>query len=286
MFIVSTIHVSIAVNEPFAVLDVQKMFGTRAPQAFTCPNLVNNIVRRDVVHLRSFVRCNHSTRYAVKCLRNNEPELICSKSEDLLPPKGRPASLPQQKVLYVNILPGYDSDMYLGFTKLRDLVKQYYPASSVDVRIDSGSSTHSQQFYALTPSASILPNLDGYTQIWVADLAPYGDNSATQMASYQKIANWYKGQGTYVVNEFTTLPFDSPHLILDGRWISSLWSVSVYGANSFRPNIKLIENYFVNLAVRGGGLALLTDHANDFTRGINEINNFINIGGFYGTCTS
>lgn len=62
-------------------------------------------------------------------------ELLCTKSVDLLPPKGRPKSLPTQKVLYVNILPGYDADMRLGFEKLRDLVKMYYPASTVDVRI-------------------------------------------------------------------------------------------------------------------------------------------------------
>lgn len=69
---------------------------------------------------------------------------------------------------------------------------------------------------------------------------------------------------------------------MDGRWISSLWSVSVYGKNEFRPNVKLIENYFVNLAVRGGGLALLTDHADAFTNGINEINKGIGVGNFYG----
>jgi hypothetical protein len=44
-----------------------------------------------------------------------------------------------------------------------------------------------------------------------------------------------------------------PHIICDGRILASLWDISHtnFPGRVGRPNEKLIENYFVNLAVRG-----------------------------------
>ena len=171
-----------------------------------------------------------------------------------IPTTGRPKLREVQHVLYVNVLPGYEADMKKGFDLLQSTLASYYPGSTAE-------------FWALYPTSPAVGSLDKYTQIWVADLGYNADNSASQMATYRAIANWYNAK-------------DQPHIICDGRYISELWYPSA--AKPYRPSQKLVENYFVNLAVRGGGLMLATDHAEDFTRGINEINKLIQIGPFHG----
>jgi hypothetical protein len=116
---------------------------------------------------------------------------------------------------------------------------------------DTGSTF--QMFY-LTSTAGPLPDLNNFNQVWVVDLSsngPQGDESPSQLVAYTAIANWWLNRG-------------KPHVILDGRIISSCWKFDSVIDRS------LLENYFVNLRIRGGGLFLGTDH-DVFQSGINDI---------------
>lgn len=105
-----------------------------------------------------------------------------------------------------------------------------------------------------------------FDQVWVYDLAATADNSATQLANYQNIADWYNGLAT-------------KNLIVDGRIISSapFWT----GAGGFPAEDAWIQSYANQLNGNGGGLVLGTDH-NVFQLGINEINDRIGINRFSG----
>eukprot|EP01127_Copromyxa_protea_P022838 TRINITY_DN8397_c0_g1_i2.p1 TRINITY_DN8397_c0_g1~~TRINITY_DN8397_c0_g1_i2.p1 ORF type:complete len:1060 (-),score=141.63 TRINITY_DN8397_c0_g1_i2:17-3196(-) len=76
-----------------------------------------------------------------------------------------------------------------------------------------------------------------------------------------------------------------PHIICDGRILASLWDISHvpgFPGRVGRPNEKLVEDYFVNLAIRGGGLFLGTDNGPEYVGGINNINDALGLARFYG----
>jgi hypothetical protein len=93
-----------------------------------------------------------------------------------------------------------------------------------------------------------------------------GDSAPWQMDAYARIAAWWENRGR-------------PHVILDARIISSCW---IRLANNDKTKDRLlIENYFVNLRVRGGGLFIGTDH-NAFHQGVNHIPPLLKINPFWG----
>jgi len=95
----------------------------------------------------------------------------------------------------------------------------------------------------------------------VVDLSSEADNTATKVNAMKKVAAWWEQRGR-------------PHVILDARYISSCWHPRK--SSIYDKDVALIENYFVNLRIRGGGLFLGTDH-HVFQNGINEIPKAIGI---------
>jgi len=113
-------------------------------------------------------------------------------------------------------------------------------------------------------------NYEQYSQIFVYDLASNLDNTANQMANYSAIADWYSRRV-------------AQNLILDGRIISSTNMYTDYmGLGDQFGEPEFINNYRVQMELRGGGLVLGTDHFN-FADGINNINQLIGVGAFTGT---
>ena len=118
--------------------------------------------------------------------------------------------------------------------------------------------------------ANYLANNGPFDQLWVYDLSHVADNYPLD---WDAIAAWYMADPTRDV-------------IADGRMIASLWS------NQYLSEGRLIyENYYENLRVRRGGLVLGTDHGGGtsptngtgvFVDGINQINDRIGIGRFWG----
>ncbi|GAA6203920.1 hypothetical protein [Thalassotalea sp. SU-HH00458] len=121
-------------------------------------------------------------------------------------------------------------------------------------------------------------NLSDYEQIFVFDLSPLADNSANHLFNYQEIANWYQQK-------------QNKNVITDGRILSSLWTSSsnqALGFNDGQENPMLL-NYAEQMALRGGGLFLGTDHCTPasvnlatFCDGINTLNSLIGIDSFTG----
>jgi LruC domain-containing protein len=118
--------------------------------------------------------------------------------------------------------------------------------------------------------ANYLANNGPFDQLWVYDLSHTADNYP---ADWDAIAAWYLADSTR-------------DIITDGRIIASLWN------NQYLSEGKLIyENYYENLRVRRGGLVLGTDHGAGssptngfgiFVDGINQINDRLGIGRFWG----
>jgi len=161
----------------------------------------------------------------------------------------------------------YLNDMQNGGLKLLDVIQNEYKTTGSTLELTTlysdGLKDWSGNFYS--------PDWSKYTQVWVADLSSSTDVASPMMDIYAKVGTWYNSRG-------------QPHIICDGRYISSLWPAAAansYYTNIPRPERTFILNYFANLRVRGGGLALLTDH-NVFNYGINEINRLIGINDFYG----
>ncbi len=118
-------------------------------------------------------------------------------------------------------------------------------------------------------STAIHSNFSSFDQVWVYDLTTGTNNSSTQAANYTNIANWYNG-------------LSNQNIIVDGRIVSSADSWTV-GRSPFHPTeTGLIQSYASALSTRNGGLVLGTDHAPDFTEGINQINSKIDINPFTG----
>jgi hypothetical protein len=111
-------------------------------------------------------------------------------------------------------------------------------------------------------NGTVVTDFSPYSQVWVYDLYTGTDSSATQMANYANIADWYNG-------------LTEQNLIADGRIISSgpAW---VAGGEP-----EWIQNYATQLEAEGGGLVLGTDH-DVFQLGINTINELIGINPFTG----
>ena len=107
-------------------------------------------------------------------------------------------------------------------------------------------------------------NWNSIDQVWVYDLSSLADNSAAQIGAYNRISQWYADNGR-------------PDIIADGRILSSTsqWVNRFNGTGVSEETY--IQNYATQLDLHGGGLVLATDHANAFTRGINEINQGIGI---------
>ncbi|MEM7623277.1 MAG: hypothetical protein AAF235_08740, partial [Planctomycetota bacterium] len=109
-----------------------------------------------------------------------------------------------------------------------------------------------------------------YDQVWVFDLSSGGDSYP---ADWDAIAAWYLADSTR-------------DIVCDGRMIASLWL-----GRWTTEGQAITNNYYFNLRSRGGGLVLGTDHgggsgptngAGVFVTGINEINDRIGIGRFWG----
>ncbi len=117
---------------------------------------------------------------------------------------------------------------------------------------------------------AVYSDYDSFDQIFVYDLSSGADNSVIQQTNYSRIAYWYTGR-------------TDKNLILDGRIISSAptWTDYPSGLGS-GGEPEYIKNYQDQLALRGGGLVLATDHAPAFTSGINTINNLIGVNEFTG----
>ncbi|MEM8637808.1 MAG: PEP-CTERM sorting domain-containing protein [Cyanobacteria bacterium P01_G01_bin.54] len=119
---------------------------------------------------------------------------------------------------------------------------------------------------------AIYDDYDDFDQIWVYDLEVGANNNTTQAANYAGIANWFNNR-------------KQQNLITDGRIISSgrRWT----NRNRMSSETPWIQNYALQLASRGGGLVLGTDHASPgqpsgvFVDGINEINAMIGINPFH-----
>jgi hypothetical protein len=111
-------------------------------------------------------------------------------------------------------------------------------------------------------TADVYTDYADFDQVWVYDLFSGLDDTANQVGNYQNISNWYNGLA-------------EQNLIADGRIISSTagWASP--------PETAWIQNYALQLADRGGGLVLGTDHF-DFQNGINQINEGIGIDPFTG----
>ena len=124
--------------------------------------------------------------------------------------------------------------------------------------------------HTLTSSNPVPADLSQYTQIWVNDLAyTTPDTTANHILAYERIASWFND------TSFNKLP----EVIVDGRYISSLWK----RGDPNRPNDNLIKNYFHNLRVQSGGrgCVLGTDH-NVFHSGINSLMSLLELNGFFG----
>ncbi len=104
-----------------------------------------------------------------------------------------------------------------------------------------------------------------YDQVWVYDLSAGADNFTSD---WNAIAGWFNDQRAAGENI---------ELIADGRILSSFWPP----ASTFEMR-AVAENYYQNFRRADGGLLLGTDHAPDFTSGINTINSLIGVGPFMG----
>ncbi len=133
---------------------------------------------------------------------------------------------------------------------------------------------------ATSPASIPMPSdLSNYGQVWVIDFSANADNAPLQMAGFQSIANWYLGQ-----------PSTRQNLIADARLLSGLWGTGA--ANNAQSQFgnpdgsyldeQVVRNFYTVTRDHGGGLYLGADHAQAFTRGINEINESIGIEPFVG----
>eukprot|EP01122_Echinamoeba_exundans_P008323 TRINITY_DN2746_c0_g1_i1.p1 TRINITY_DN2746_c0_g1~~TRINITY_DN2746_c0_g1_i1.p1 ORF type:complete len:1194 (-),score=143.38 TRINITY_DN2746_c0_g1_i1:29-3610(-) len=158
------------------------------------------------------------------------------------------------RLLYVIIDDSYYDDMYRGYTWVQAAVAKHAPV---------GSTT--QLVWIRDSVVSYLTlDLSQFDQIWVVDLDAEANMEPHQLDAYAKIGNWFRARG-------------QPNTILDARIISSFWYRTAKGDNTNKTNdILLVENYFVNLRIRGGGLFLGTDH-NVFHSGIQTIADNIGI---------
>ncbi|MDO6444824.1 PEP-CTERM sorting domain-containing protein [Colwellia sp. 1_MG-2023] len=130
---------------------------------------------------------------------------------------------------------------------------------------------HDVTFFNLfTDTAS---NLSDYEQIFVFDLSSRSDDSPNHLFNYQMIANWYQQQ-------------QYKNIIADGRILSSLLTTTSNEYLGFRNDQEhtMLVNYAEQMALRGGGLFLGTDHCvpTTFCLGINTLNSLIGIDSFTG----
>lgn len=117
---------------------------------------------------------------------------------------------------------------------------------------------------------AVYTDFDDFDQVWVYDLTTGANDGPTLTANYNHIADWYNDR-------------DDQNLIVDGRIVSSAdsWTSRSTSAGA-PPETAWIQNYAIQLDLRGGGLVLGTDHATAFTEGINVINELIGIHPFTG----
>ncbi|MGB8169466.1 MAG: hypothetical protein WCF18_18345 [Chthoniobacteraceae bacterium] len=151
---------------------------------------------------------------------------------------------PAQSVLVINVHgPNYDEDGYNVFQTVSNA-----GANATYVNLDVNGKV-----------ASLLQT-NQYAQVWVFDLSHLTDDYP---ADWQAIANWYQ--------QHSSLP-----IICDARILSSFWN-----GRWVDQGQQLAENYYVNLAMAGGGLMLGTDH-DAYQPGINTINALIGLTPFSG----
>ncbi|MEO1844622.1 MAG: hypothetical protein ABGZ37_10140 [Akkermansiaceae bacterium] len=118
--------------------------------------------------------------------------------------------------------------------------------------------------------AATYNDWSNYDVVVVYDLNTGNDTGANQTANYTNIANDFNGR-------------TDQNLVLDGRIISSSGPF-LANPNNVSGNTSedaYIQNVINQMASRGGGLFLGTDH-NTFTGGINQINQQIGVDDFIG----
>ena len=121
----------------------------------------------------------------------------------------------------------------------------------------------------LSPGGGGLPSYDAFDQIWFLDFSASADNAPAQIAAYNGIAAWYAAH--------------RPQAILDGRMISSLWTVGTQAPHG-SPDVLFVENYLRVLAGTGlPGLVLATDDAGFSSSGITTLTNGMGFSPFSGS---
>lgn len=155
----------------------------------------------------------------------------------------------QDHVLFVTINGGYNNDGLNAFNML------VAAGADADLLV-----LNSNGQVAAKIAAEQLAGTP-YDQIWVYDLSTGTD---AYPADYQAIVDWFNSR-------------PDPELIADGRFLSSYW-----GGRWNTQGRALAQNYYVNLAARGGGLMLATDHDEYANKGANDIAALLGIGPFIG----
>ncbi|MEZ4711444.1 MAG: Ig-like domain-containing protein [Caldilineaceae bacterium] len=165
----------------------------------------------------------------------------------MLPASAAPADA--DHVLFVTINGAYNAD---GVNAYNMLVAAGADADHVVLNVNGNVAA------AINAAA-----LDGkpYNQIWVYDLSTGADNYPSD---YAAIVAWFNSR-------------PAPELICDGRFLSSYWS-----GRWNTEGRALAQNYYTNLAARGGGLLLATDHYAYSNSGISNLTNLLGINRFSG----
>lgn len=156
-----------------------------------------------------------------------------------------------RRALFVSISGGYNADGVNMYNELSAYAATYHgQAGGVDyVLLDVNGEV-----------ATLLAQ-NTYEQIWVYDLSTGADAYPTD---YAAIKTWYDAAPIKEV-------------ICDGRFLSSFWN-----GRSTGEGRKVTANYYYNLAIRGGGLVLATDH-NDYANvGMNNLANLLGFNNFVG----
>lgn len=188
-------------------------------------------------------------------------------------------TIPSQKVLAVAVVPtNYQPWSDIMAKHLNNLMATKYKTSTVKVRktrayLINQFSTNCSPVLLLCPPIWILTPKSGFT-ILPTSVIPLLDISPNSSVSPNGTMT---EPGKPRVNFTKVNLFFRKNLIVDGRILSESYAVSGYPGES---RYEVYENYFANLAIRGGGLMLGTDH-DVFANGINVVNDDIGISRFH-----
>jgi hypothetical protein len=94
----------------------------------------------------------------------------------------------QGRIAYVSIQGGtYDAEALYGYTVLR-------------------SAGYAVDFFGISPTTGITADLSAYSQVWVIDFSANADDNALLLASYRRIADWFRSRVTESVVASTLAP--------------------------------------------------------------------------------